>query len=45
MTVWDVFKSAMFYLLVAVIVVFSIFPFYNSNLTYFATGTELFSVR
>ena len=45
MTVWDVFKSAMFYLLVAVIVVFSIFPFYYAIVTSFATGTELFAVR
>ena len=35
----------MFYLLVVVIVVFSIFPFYYAIVTSFATGTDLFAVR
>lgn len=37
-------KSAAFYLLVAAIVVFSIFPFYYAILTSLKTGTDLFRV-
>lgn len=38
-------KSAGFYALVLVIVVFSVFPFYYAIVTSFSTGTALFSVR
>jgi trehalose/maltose transport system permease protein len=38
-------KSASFYALVAVIVVFSVFPFYYAIVTSFSTGTALFVVN
>ena len=38
-------KSAAFYALVAVIVVFSVFPFYYAIVTSFATGTEIFAIN
>jgi trehalose/maltose transport system permease protein len=38
-------KSGSFYLLVLVIVTFSIFPFYYAIVTSFSTGTALFSVH
>ena len=38
-------KSAAFYALVAVIVVFSVFPFYYAIVTSFATGTESFAIN
>jgi len=38
-------KSALFYLLVLVIVIFSVFPFYYAIVTSFSTGTALFSVH
>ena len=38
-------KSASFYALVVVIVVFSVFPFYYAIVTSFSTGTALFSVH
>ena len=38
-------KSGSFYLLVVVIVVFSIFPFYYAIVTSFSTGTALFAVH
>ena len=40
-----ILKSASFYLLVVVIVVFSVFPFYYAIVTSFSTGTALFSVH
>jgi len=45
MTEGKLFWKIAFYLLVVVIVVFSIFPFYYAIVTSFATGTELFAVR
>ena len=39
-----ILKSASFYLLVVVIVVFSVFPFYYAIVTSFKTGTALFVV-
>lgn len=38
-------KSAAFYALVTVIVLFSVFPFYYAIVTSFASGTELFKVN
>lgn len=38
-------KSASFYALVTVIVLFSVFPFYYAIVTSFASGTELFKVN
>jgi len=38
-------KSAAFYALVVVIVVFSVFPFYYAIVTSFATGTEIFAIN
>ena len=40
-----ILKSASFYLLVVVIVIFSIFPFYYAIVTSFSTGTALFLVH
>ena len=37
-------KAVLFYLLVAVIVVFAVFPFYYAILTSFKTGTALFQI-
>ena len=45
MTAWSVTKSALFYLAVAAIVVFSVFPFYYAIITSFATGADLFRVQ
>lgn len=42
---WRHTKSAAFYLLVAVIVVVSVFPFYYAILTSFKSGTALFEVN
>ncbi len=38
-------KSALFYLFVLIIVVFSVFPFYYAIVTSFSTGSELFVVH
>ncbi len=40
----NVVKAVLFYLLVAVIVVFAVFPFYYAILTSFKTGTALFEI-
>ena len=45
MTAWSLTKSALFYLAVAAIVVFSVFPFYYAIITSFATGADLFRVQ
>ena len=45
MIAWSLTKSALFYLAVAAIVVFSVFPFYYSIITSFATGGDLFRVQ
>ncbi|WP_026784263.1 carbohydrate ABC transporter permease [Pleomorphomonas koreensis] len=42
---WTYTKTTAFYLLVAVIVVVSVFPFYYAILTSFKTGTALFEVN
>jgi trehalose/maltose transport system permease protein len=44
MKLGNLVKSALFYLLVAAIVVFAVFPFYYAILTSFKTGTALFEV-
>jgi trehalose/maltose transport system permease protein len=44
-TAWSLTKSALFYLAVAAIVVFSVFPFYYAIITSFATGADLFRVQ
>jgi trehalose/maltose transport system permease protein len=41
----DYVKTALFYLLVAVIVVFAVFPFYYAILTSFEKGTAIFEVN
>jgi trehalose/maltose transport system permease protein len=45
MTADKILKTSAFYLLVLVIVVFSVFPFYYAIITSFATGTALFEVN
>jgi trehalose/maltose transport system permease protein len=45
MTAYDYVKTALFYLLVLVIVVFSVFPFYYAIVTSFSTGSALFEVH
>jgi len=45
MTAWNLTKSALFYLAVAAIVLFSVFPFYYAIITSFATGADLFRVQ
>jgi ABC-type glycerol-3-phosphate transport system permease component len=45
MTYWSLTKSALFYLAVAAIVFFSVFPFYYAVITSFATGADLFRVQ
>lgn len=45
MTFKDVVKKAGFYLLVGVIVLFAVFPFYYAILTAFETGSALFEVN
>ena len=45
MTDFKLLKSGLFYLLVLVIVVFSVFPFYYAIVTSFSTGSELFVVH
>jgi trehalose/maltose transport system permease protein len=45
MTADKILKTAAFYLLVLVIVVFSVFPFYYAIITSFATGTQLFEIN
>ncbi len=45
MTDYAYVKSALFYLLVLVIVVFSVFPFYYAIVTSFSTGSALFEVH
>lgn len=42
---WKFTKSTLFYALVVVIVVFSVFPFYYAILTSFKSGTGLFQVN
>ncbi len=42
---WGITKTVLFYLLVIVIVVVSVFPFYYAVLTSFKTGTALFQVN
>jgi trehalose/maltose transport system permease protein len=44
MKLGNLIKSVLFYLLVAAIVVFAVFPFYYAILTSFKTGTALFEV-
>jgi trehalose/maltose transport system permease protein len=41
---WKLTKSVLFYLLVLVIVVVSVFPFYYAILTSFKSGTDLFRI-
>ncbi len=41
---WKLIKTALFYLLVVVIVVVSVFPFYYAILTSFKSGTDLFRI-
>jgi trehalose/maltose transport system permease protein len=43
--IMDYVKTGAFYLLVAVIVIFSIFPFYYAVLTSLKTGTAIFSIN
>src|SRR5690606_22128147 len=42
---WKFTKWVLFYLLVAVIVVISVFPFYYAILTSFKSGTDLFRIN
>jgi trehalose/maltose transport system permease protein len=42
---WDYTKSALFYLLVAVIVIVAVFPFYYAILTSLERGTAIFEVN
>jgi trehalose/maltose transport system permease protein len=42
---WKLTKSALFYALVIVIVVVSVFPFYYAILTSFKSGTDLFRIN
>jgi trehalose/maltose transport system permease protein len=42
---WDYTKTALFYLLVAIIVVIAVFPFYYAILTSFEKGTAIFEVN
>ena len=42
---WSITKTVLFYLLVVVIVVVSVFPFYYAILTSFKSGTALFQVN
>jgi trehalose/maltose transport system permease protein len=44
LTLWSVTKTTLFYLLVLVIVVISVFPFYYAILTSFKSGTDLFRI-
>src|SRR5690606_18117455 len=44
MSPWKLVKTALFYLLVVVIVVVSVFPFYYAILTSFKSGTDLFRI-
>lgn len=44
MNPWKLVKTALFYLLVLVIVVVSVFPFYYAILTSFKSGTDLFRI-
>jgi trehalose/maltose transport system permease protein len=44
MKLGNVIKTALFYLLVAAIVVFAVFPFYYAILTSFKSGTALFEI-
>jgi trehalose/maltose transport system permease protein len=45
MTADKIIKTTAFYLLVLVIVVFSVFPFYYAIVTSFSTGTQLFEIN
>jgi trehalose/maltose transport system permease protein len=45
MNAWAITKRASFYLLVLVIVVFAVFPFYYAILTSFKRGSELFQIN
>jgi trehalose/maltose transport system permease protein len=42
---WDYTKTTLFYLLVALIVVIAVFPFYYAILTSFEKGTAIFEVN
>jgi trehalose/maltose transport system permease protein len=42
---WDYTKTALFYLLVAIIVLVAVFPFYYAILTSFEKGTAIFEVN
>ena len=42
---WNHTKTASFYLLVAIIVFVSVFPFYYAILTSFKSGTALFEIN
>jgi trehalose/maltose transport system permease protein len=44
MNAWAITKRASFYLLVLVIVVFAVFPFYYAILTSFKSGSDLFRI-
>jgi trehalose/maltose transport system permease protein len=44
MTVWTAVKKGLFFLLVAAIVLYAVFPFYYAILSSLKTGTELFRV-
>ncbi|HTN61667.1 MAG TPA: carbohydrate ABC transporter permease [Devosia sp.] len=44
LTLWSITKTTLFYLLVVVIVVISVFPFYYAILTSFKSGTDLFRI-
>jgi len=44
MILWRAIKSILFYLLIAVIVVYAVFPFYYAILTSFKSGTALFKI-
>ncbi len=43
--IWKITKTVLFYLLVAFIVVVSVFPFYYALLTSFKSGTDLFRIN
>ncbi len=45
MSIQKLIESTLFYALVVVIVVFSVFPFYYAIVTSFATGTEIFAIN
>lgn len=45
MSIQKLIETILFYALVVVIVVFSVFPFYYAIVTSFATGTEIFAIN